>query len=145
MLLVSCLLFLATAATLLGPQEQKTAEEKLIRQLNDQYIEAFLKSDVAWYQKHLSDDFICITSSGGVLDKQAFLQDTTKGTEVTAYKLEQVTVKVYGNTALVQATGLFTRKDGSGGKSRYIDVYVRMGADWKVVSAQITRVASPEQ
>jgi hypothetical protein len=39
----------------------------------------------------------------------------------------------------VQATGLFTRKDGSTGTSRYTDIYVRSGKDWKVVSAQITR------
>jgi hypothetical protein len=29
-------------------------------------------------------------------------------------------------------------KDGVPGLSRYIDVYVRTGDDWKVVSAQIT-------
>lgn len=139
--LACCFLFLAAAGRICG-QQGGTPDEKLIRQLNEQYVEAFLKSDVGWYQKHLADDFICITSSGDILDKPAFSQNTAKGTDVVSYKLDQVRVRFYGNTAVVQATGLFARKDGSPGRSRYIDVYVRTGNDWRVVSAQITRVAS---
>ena len=138
-----CFLLLVAAVGFASPQKQMTADEKLIRQLNEQYVEAFLKADVGWYQRHLSDDFVCIESSGAVLNKQEFLKNTEKGPDVPEYKLDKVDVRFYGNTALVQATGLFKRKDGSPGASRYIDIYVRMGHEWKVVSAQITRVASP--
>ena len=58
------------------------------------------------------------------------------------YKLERVAVRVYGDAALVQATGLWTRRDGSKGMSRYIDVHIRQKGEWKTVSAQITRRAS---
>jgi ketosteroid isomerase-like protein len=119
-----------------------TPEETQLRQLNDQYIEAFLKSDAAWYQKHLADDFVCIESDGSVLDKPEFLRDAAKAHEVNEYKLDQVHVRIYGNTALVRATGLFTRKDGTKGTSQYTDIYVLSGAEWKAVSAQITRVPS---
>jgi len=117
-----------------------TLDEIQIRQLNDQYIEAFLKADVHWYQIHLSEDFVCIESSGNLLNKQEFLQDAAKGPDVTDYKLDQVRVRIFGDAALVQATGLFTRKDGTKGKSRYTDVYIRTGKEWKAVSAQITRL-----
>ena len=116
-----------------------------LQQLNEQYIEAFMKSDVNWYQQHLTEDFVCIDSDGSVLDKEAFLRRTARGPDVTDYKLENVKVRIYGETALVQATGLFTRKDGSPGISRYIDVYVRTGDDWKAVSAQITRTQTQAQ
>ena len=53
------------------------------------------------------------------------------------YRLEQVHMRVYGDAALVQATGLWTRRDGSKGMSRYIDVYVRHNCEWKTVSAQM--------
>jgi ketosteroid isomerase-like protein len=114
-------------------------DQTRLRQLNDQYIESVLKSDVDWYRQHLADDFICIDSEGSTFDKGAFLQRTARGTEIADYRLENVTVRIYGETALVQATGLFTLKNGAPGMCRYTDVYVRVGADWRVVSAQITR------
>jgi hypothetical protein len=41
--------------------------------------------------------------------------------------------------ALVRATGAWRSKAGKPGVSRYVDVYVQSGDDWRVVSAQITR------
>src|SRR5271167_1400973 len=114
-------------------------DEARLQQLNEQYIDAVLKADVNWYRQHLADDFMCIDSEATVFDKAAFLQYISLGPYVTDYKLENVTVRIYGETALVQATGLFTRKNGGPGTCRYTDVYVRAGDDWKVVSAQITR------
>ena len=43
------------------------------------------------------------------------------------------------DVALVRATGLWTAKNGALGMSRYVDVYVQSGDDWKAVSAQIMR------
>lgn len=145
LLVTSGFLFFSIAAKLSGSEGSMTQDEKLIRRLNDQYIDAFMKADVGWYQKHLADDFICIESSGAVLEKEEFLRGAAKGPDVADYKLDQVRVRIYGDAALLQATGVFTRRDGSTGKSRYIDVYVRDGKEWKAVSAQITRVASSGQ
>jgi ketosteroid isomerase-like protein len=122
-----------------------TSNDRKLRQLNEQYIEAYMKSDVGWYREHLAEDFVCIESDGAVLGKTEFLDQTAKGPNVAAYRLDQVQVRIYGVAALVQATGLFTRENGSHGKSRYTDVYVREGDEWKVVSAQITRTANPER
>jgi ketosteroid isomerase-like protein len=116
-----------------------SADESILRHLNEQYIRAFMESDVEWYRKYLADDFMVIESDGSVLDKPAFLIQTAKGPDVAAYKLAKVDVRFYGEVALVQATGIFTRKDGTTGTSRYTDIYFRKGKDWRVVSAQITR------
>jgi len=120
-------------------------DQMRLQQLNEQYIEAVLKADVYWYRQHLADDFVCIDSEAKVLDKEAFLQHTSRGPYLAGYKLEDVNVRIYGETALVQATGLFTRKDGVPGMCRYTDVYVRSGDDWKVVAAQITRAQTQAQ
>jgi ketosteroid isomerase-like protein len=116
-----------------------------LRQLNDQYIDAVMQANVNWYQQHLADDFVCIDSEGSVLNKESFLEHTSRGPYVANYKLEDVKVRIYGETALVQATGLFTRIDGAPGMCRYTDVYVRSGDDWRVVSAQITRFHTRSQ
>ncbi|MBI3409436.1 MAG: nuclear transport factor 2 family protein [Planctomycetes bacterium] len=117
------------------------SQEKHLRRLNEQYVAASLAGDVEWYRSHLADDFVCIESDGSVLDKAAFLRMTAQGSDLAEYHLDEVDVRFYGDMALVRATGSWKTKTGFPGMSRYIDVYVRKGDEWKAVSAQITRPA----
>jgi hypothetical protein len=116
-------------------------DEAVLKHLNQQYITAFLKSDVAWYQQHLTEDFVCISSDGTMLDKSAFLRDTANGPgNVTDYRVVELRIRIIADTALIHAQGLATRKDGSTSTSRYTDVYVRVHGEWKAASAQITGI-----
>jgi ketosteroid isomerase-like protein len=117
------------------------SDKDTLEQLNKEYVEAYMSADVAWYEQHLADDFVCIESDGSLLNKAEFLSKTAKGPDVADYKLQKVNVRIYGVVALVQATGIFTRKDESLGVSRYTDVYAQTGEEWKAVSAQITRTS----
>ncbi|MCU1284025.1 MAG: Bona fide RidAYjgFTdcFRutC subgroup [Acidobacteriales bacterium] len=110
-----------------------------LRALNERYIEAFINSDVEWYRDILSDDFVCIESDGTVLNSAQFLEQAGRQPDVKSYKLQETNVRLYGDIALVQATGAFIKKDGSAGLSRYTDVYLHNVGQWKVISAQITR------
>jgi len=112
-----------------------------LERLNREYVDAYMMADANWYKEHLADEFVCIESDGSVLDKTRFLHKAAQGPDVADYTLHEVRVRIYGIVALVQATGIFTRKDGSAGVSRYTDVYVRTGETWKAVSAQITRTS----
>ncbi len=118
----------------------ETSDKATLERLNQEYVDAFMNADVGWYQEHLAEDFVCIESDGSVLNKAQFLTNTKKGTDVVEYRLENVDVRIYGDAALVRATGLWTREDRSMGMSRYIDVYVKQKEEWKTVSAQISRV-----
>ena len=117
------------------------SREEHLRRLNEQYVQASLAGDVEWYRGRLADDFVCIESDGSVLDKAAFLRMTARGSDLAHYRLDEVDVRFYGDVALVRATASWTAKNGAPGVSRYLDVYVRSGDEWKVVSAQITRPA----
>ena len=121
--------------------ELDKSDKTTLERLNQEYVDAFMNADVEWYREHLADDFVVIESDGSVFDKTEFLTNTAKGPDVVDYQLQKVDVRIYGSVALVQATGLWTGKDESKGLSRYIDVYVKEGDDWKTVSAQITRAA----
>ena len=121
--------------------ELDTSDKTALERLNQEYIDAFMNADVEWYREHLADDFVCIESDGTVLNKDQFLINAAKGPDVADYKLEKVNVRIYGIVALVRATGLFARKDGSRGLSRYTDIYVQTEQGWKAVSAQITRTS----
>jgi ketosteroid isomerase-like protein len=119
--------------------ELNSSDSITLERLNQEYVDAFMNSDVDWYRDHLAEDFVCIESDGSVLNKEQFLANTAKGPDVADYRLEHVDVRIYGDAALVRATGLWTRVDGGMGISRYVDVYVKQRDEWKTVSAQITR------
>jgi len=122
-------------------QQAKSADTSTLERLNREYIAAFMSADVIWYRENLAEDFVCIESDGNVLNKDQFLANTAKGPDVAQYELQKVNIRIYGIVALVQATGLFTRNDGSQGVSRYTDIYVKSDGAWKAVSAQITRTS----
>jgi ketosteroid isomerase-like protein len=119
--------------------ETQSSERQTLERLNQEYVNAFMNADVEWYREHLADEFVVIESDGSVLNKDQFLRNTGKGPDVADYKLHEVDIRIYGNAAVVRASGVWTREDGSMGMSRYTDVYVQTSGDWKTVSAQITR------
>jgi ketosteroid isomerase-like protein len=121
--------------------ELDRSDTTILERLNQEYVDAFMNADVDWYREHLAEDFVCIESDGSIVNKTKFLTNTVKGPDVADYKLEHVDVRVYGDVALVRATGLWTSKGGSMGMSRYLDVYVKQREEWKAVSAQITRIS----
>jgi ketosteroid isomerase-like protein len=131
----------------LGEKQVTTTEtsEARVRELNQQYVDAFMQANVQWYREHLTDDFVCIESDGSRLNKTEFLESNKALPDLLDYHLEQVDVRLFGGTAIVHATGRFSRKDGSKGVSRYTDVYVKTKEDWKAVSAQVTRSQSPNR
>lgn len=117
----------------------ETSDQVTLERLNQEYVNAFMNADVDWYKEHLAEDFVCVESDGSVLNKTQFLTNTVKGPDVIEYKLHEVDVRIYGNAALVRATGVWIKEEGSMGMSRYTDVYIRTNNEWKAVSAQITR------
>ena len=123
-----------------GSSVNTVLHEQELRELNEDYIRALLAGDVAWYRARLADEFVCIESDGLILDKAAFLRRTAWGSSLASYSVDDVAVSIYGDVGLVRAKGHWTDKAGISGFSRYVDVYVHAGDDWKVVSAQVTRV-----
>ena len=121
------------------------SDESVLRQLNDCYIQSLMRGDVDWYREHLAEDFLCIESNGSVLDKQQFLRKTAAGPDLADYKLAELQVRIYGDVALLHGQGLFRRRDATTGTSRYTDVYLRVGNQWKAISAQVTRTLSPRK
>jgi hypothetical protein len=69
-----------------------------------------------------------------------FLGKIASGSGLVDYRLSEVDVRCYGDVGLVRETGFGTARNGTWGTSRYSDVYVWSRDEWKVVSAQITRL-----
>jgi ketosteroid isomerase-like protein len=125
--------------TALQDADGTSSRQHELRRLNEEYVRASMNGDVQWFDAHLAHDFVCIESDGSVLFRDGFLRGVARVRELTEYTLDYVDVRLYGDVALVRASGSWTKKDGVRGISRYIDVYVYTAGAWKAVSAQITR------
>jgi len=118
-------------------------DEKTIRRLNAAYLEAFLKCDVARYRELLADDFRGVLADGREIDKAEFLKQSAVPPPVRNFRAQDVVVRLYGDTAFVNARAVYQRPDGTETQTRYVNVYVRRDRRWQVVSAQLTRIAAP--
>lgn len=116
------------------------SDEDVVRELNAGYVRAFMHSDADWYDRHLTADFTCILTSGAVVDRATFLANAKKAHTTESYELSDVSIRVYGDAALASAVGTWRRKDGTSGRTRYIDVWIRRDGVWKAASAQLTSV-----
>jgi hypothetical protein len=122
--------------------EPAAPDEPAIRQLNDDYVRAFLACDVARFRSILADDFTGVLADGRVIDKAEFLRQAKEPPDARDLRLHDVVIREYGETALVGAYVTYRRSDGSGVRTRYSSLYVRRGGRWSMVWVQWTRAAA---
>jgi uncharacterized protein (TIGR02246 family) len=118
-------------------------DEAALRRLNDDYVRAFLSSDVARDRELLADDFYGVLADGRVIGKAAFLQQAATPPPVTDFVVRDVVVRVYGDAAIVNTRASYLRPDGKPAQTRYVHVYIRRDGRWQIASVQITRLALP--
>jgi ketosteroid isomerase-like protein len=107
--------------------------------LNREYIRSVEVSDVGWFERHLSADFVCTNPDGSLVDRAAFLKQTARPRGISNLEVHDVAVRVMGDFALIHARTTYLR-DGKGGSNRYTDAWKREEGGWLAVAAQITPV-----
>ena len=117
-----------------------TTDEAAIQKLNDDYLQSFLKCDVARYRELLAEDFRAVLSDGRIIGKAEFLQQAAVPPAVTGFRLDEVLIRTYGDTAVVNGLVRYLKADGAPVISRYTATYVRTKSQWQIVATQFTRV-----
>src|SRR6266542_6139313 len=128
------------APELLSPETRESEVVAALHELNAQYIGAFVESDVTWYRRHLSEDFVCTLADGRRIGKDEFLERNEQGPGVTGVSYDEVDVRPVGDVALVQGVTHYTR-DGAPASTRYTDVWRLRDGRWQAIAAQLTAVA----
>jgi ketosteroid isomerase-like protein len=115
-----------------------------LTKLSDDWDKAIVGKDEQAIAGNMADDFRQIDGYGNLETKQSFVAGILDPKlTIDPYTVEEFEVRMYGDTALLSGRTLMTGKyDGKPFTSnyRYIDVYVRRGGVWKIVSVQITKL-----
>ena len=122
------------------PQQRTTFEvEQQLRQLNDEWVKALVRGDGETLDRIMADDFFMTYPLEGD-DKAQFISDVTSGDlKIEHLSREQVSVRLFGSTAVVtardSATWLYHGRELSG-QYKIIMVYVERNGDWQLCAIQ---------
>src|SRR2546423_12011848 len=85
--------------------------EQHVRQLNDEWVKAMVRSDAATLDRIMADDFFFTYPLEGD-DKAQFIADVTSGDlKIEHIQREQLSVRVFGKTAVLTARDSATRTE----------------------------------
>lgn len=118
-----------------------------LTQLSNAWDQAIVAKNEAAVAGNMAEDFRIIDGYGAVDGKRKFVADILDARlTIDPYTVEEFEVRLYGDTALLSGrTHMTGRYDGKPFESnyRYIDIYVRRGGQWQIVSVQITKFPPP--
>jgi ketosteroid isomerase-like protein len=146
--LTACFLLCASARAVPAPgflpKKEVRAVHKQIETLENQWRQAQIDNDINVITNLLADDYVGITANGTVETKsQAIAQHKAGTIRITALDLDDLKVRLYGDTAVVTSKADIQGVNGQSdisGKYRYTRVYNRRLGQWKIVSFEASRV-----
>jgi ketosteroid isomerase-like protein len=122
------------------PAKASTAET--LKQMERDWGNAQIKKDYATVEKILADDWVGIDYDGKVVAKAKAMEDMKSGSStLTSEELGPMTVRVFGNTAVVTGSDTEVSTDrgkNSSGKYVWTDIFVLRNGKWQAIASQST-------
>ena len=121
------------------PRHSTIEIEQHLRQLNDEWVKAVVRGDSEALNRIMADDFVFTYPLEGD-DKAQFIADVTAGDlKVEHISREQLSVRVFGSTAVLSArdsaTWLYHGRELSG-QYRVLLVYTKREDRWQLCAVQ---------
>jgi ketosteroid isomerase-like protein len=102
---------------------------------------AMLKGDAATLEKLYHKDLTYTHSNAKVETKAESIAAATKpGNLAKAIELRDVSARVYGNTAIVNAKGNFTNAEGTVAHLELLMVWLKSPQGWQLLARQATKL-----
>ncbi|MBI3477228.1 MAG: nuclear transport factor 2 family protein [Acidobacteria bacterium] len=115
-----------------------SADREQILQLERDWTQSFVAMDVAANQRIVADDFLGTETDGKRVKKADIIAEVKTGEALVSNRLNEddVTIRFYGQTAVVNGSESWKRKDGKTGRWVWTDVFVKRSGKWQVVASQ---------
>jgi ketosteroid isomerase-like protein len=117
--------------------------QKYIKDSESPWAESVATNDASVVKRILADDFVWVLE-GKVLDKARAITGAQQGPrDFVSNHMDCANVRFFGDTAVVQGSETWTRKDGRSGHFVWIDSWIRRGGTWQIVAAEDVSVPIP--
>jgi len=141
-----CVALVLVTVAGVSAQRPVLSTQQILEQLERDWVEAVQRNDVEFVNSILAPEFVSTFDDGSRGDRVKELQ-LVKGfnQQVDKWTVEELTVKVFNNTAVVWFTHRMTGPVQ--GKpveivTRYMDVFVNRDGKWLCVGSQSTKVTA---
>ena len=126
-----------------GSAQQDKVDDALM-QLERDWCNASLKNDSDWLTRVLADDASFVTSTGQRQNKAQVLADF-KAAKTKTCQVDQMEVRVHGETAVVTGRWRITGTDAKGKpfaspESMFTDTFVRRNGEWRCVASHSSAI-----
>jgi len=124
--------------------EAVSVEQSVLIQIEKDWNQAIIAKDYQTVDKIMANDWVGIDFKGMKVTKEETLAELKSGESSNeTVELGEMTVKVYGNTAVVIGSdtekSTYHGKDSSG-RYAWMDVFVKRAGQWQVVASQSTKI-----
>ena len=117
----------------------RTSDLQTLERLNLNYIRSVRESDVRWFDDNLAQDFMNSNPDGTLVERAAFLKQIAPPCPISNLEVEDVRIRILGETAIIHARTTYQKPGGQAGAGRYTDVWSRRQGRWLCVSAHVSR------
>ncbi|MFN7945754.1 MAG: nuclear transport factor 2 family protein [Blastocatellia bacterium] len=136
----------ATAATATASPTENV--EQLLARMEQDWVDATIKGDIAFTDRILADDCIYINWDGSTETKTQVLESVKAGAyKAESMKLENIRVRAFNDSAVVtygQIEKSQTKGKDSSGHYIYTDVWVKRNGKWQIVASHGCKTAQPK-
>ena len=119
--------------------DANAADIEELQKLNLGFIRSVRTSDVRWFEQNLSEDFLNSNADGSLVERAAFLRQVAPPCPVSNFDVEDVRIRLFGDTAIIHGRTTYLKPDGQAAAGRYTDVWARRDGRWVCVSGDVTR------
>jgi hypothetical protein len=96
-------------------------------------------SDVAWFEQNLAPDFMNRGADGSLASRAAFLALVAKPFPLRDFRAVDVTVRLFGDVAVIHGRTVYVKPGGEPGQGRYADIWQKRGGRWLCIAADVVR------
>jgi ketosteroid isomerase-like protein len=123
---------------------QKPEDEQVLIKIQHDWAEARIKGDSSYTKQLEAENCTVVWPDGSIVNKREDLKSMTGDIVFTEFKIDDLKVRLYGDTGIVVGQGRIKAHEGKqnllGGKFVWTDTFVKQDGAWKVVASQVTPV-----
>ncbi|MBO0696432.1 MAG: nuclear transport factor 2 family protein, partial [Verrucomicrobia bacterium] len=117
---------------------QNSEDEQALIKIQHDWAEARMKGDSSYTRRLEAENCTVVWPDGSIVNKREDLKSMTGDIVFTEFKIDDLQVRLYGDTGIVVGQGTIKAREGKrsllDGKFVWTDTFMKQGGAWKVIA-----------